>query len=983
MGGSVRVIFLSVLVFLSAEIIQSTSYDGEVKGVCIERERQALFKFKQGLIDPMNRLSSWVGHDCCSWSGVGCNNRTGHVINLDLRNLLIEWILFNGDLVRSPENSSLSGEINPSLLELNHLKYLDLSSNDFKSKPVPNFIGSFKKLRYLNLSFSGFDGTIPHHLGNLSSLVYLDLHLDIYQSGILEVDNLHWLSGLSSLRHLDLGKVNLGQSHDWLPAINMLPSLSELRLSDCELPNITISLPYVNFTSLSVLDFSRNELGPRIPDWLFNLSSLEYLNLGGNYFRDPIPSALGKFCHLHTLELSDNFIRGEMTGFVECLSGCIQESLETLNLASNGLSGYFPDWLFHHINLKTLDLSGNSLYGPIPESLGNHSSLEELYLSHNNLNGSLPESLGQLSELINLGISSNSLEGIVSEAHFASLTKLESLDISLNSLVLKVSSNWIPPFHLKYIRMRSCQVGPQFPAWLREQRDFFKLDLSNAQISDSIPYWFWNLSSQISFLNLSHNQINGEIPNSLHFAPRATIDLSFNIFRGSLPHSFLNARIWILDLSNNFLSGPIPVTFREISLGFLSLSHNHLNGSIPLSLCQMVRLQNLDLSYNQLTGELPQCLGNLTRLLTMDLANNSIHGHIPMSLGFINELRWLRLRSNNFSGELPTSLRNCTDLRAIDFSENNFSGKIPKWTGKSLSALKILKLSSNKFSGTIPPQLCHLTSLQILDLAHNKLLGAIPKCFSNFNAMATTEHQSETIVNVNYVTEEGDAGIICYEENITVIIKGVKLDYTTTLSLVSVIDLSSNHLSGEIPEVLANLSGLQGLNLSGNHLTGNIPKNIDGLRRLESLDLSHNQLSGAIPHTLSALTFLSSLDLSHNKLSGQIPSGYQLQTLTDPSIYSDNLDVCGSPLPKCRKDETFKAPMVEEERNEEGFEKIWFFTSMAPGFVVGFWGVCGVLIFKKSWRISYFRLSDKVMDKISVVWVTKVAKLKTMLQDRK
>ncbi|XP_058082492.1 receptor-like protein EIX2 [Magnolia sinica] len=979
MSGSVGVVFLVLLAFLCSETIQSTSYNGEVKVVCIEKERQALVKFKQDLVDPMNRLSSWVGHDCCRWSGVGCNNRTGHVVKLNLRNHLRD---FTYNL--QEDNSTLSGDINPSLLELNHLNYLDLSLNHFHSKPIPKFIGSFKKLRYLNLSNKDFGGMIPHHLGNLSTLVFLDLLSD--DGSGLEVDNLHWISHLSTLRHLDMGMVDLSQPHDWLQAINMLPSLSELRLSHCRLPNMT-SLPYVNFTSLSVLDLSFNELGPKIPDWLFNLSSLEYLNLESNSFQASIPSALGKLCNLHALEFSNNFIKGEITGFVECLSGCIQESLEILDLSKNSLYGPIPESLGKLSSLKYLYLGYNNLNGPIPESLGKLSFLKYLYLSRNNLTGSLPESLGQLSELMYFEISSNSLEGTVSQAHFVSLTKLESLDMSSNSLVLNVSSNWIPPFHLKYIKMRSCKLGPLFPAWLREQRDFFVLDLSNAQISDSIPYWFWNLSSQISYLNLSHNQINDEIPNSLQFSLRARIDLSFNRFRGSLSHSFLNAWIWILDLSNNLLSGPIPVTFGEISPNYLSLSHNYLNGSIPLSLCQMVGLSNLDLSYNQLTGELPQCLGNLTELVTIDLASNNIHGHIPESLGLINELEWLRLRSNNFSGELPTSLRNCTTLITVDLSENKFSGNIPTWIGESLSDLQILILRSNMFLGTIPPQLCHLTSLQILDLASNKLLGAIPKCFSNFSAMATKEHKSGSILK--YVYGEGDEEQTYYEENITVVIKGMKLDYTKTLSLVTLIDLSCNHLSGEIPEELASLSGLQGLNLSENQLTGSILQNIDRWRQLQSLDLSWNQLSGVIPQSLATLNFLSSLDLSHNKLSGQIPSGSQLQTFNDPSIYIGNLDLCGHPLPKeCLDVKTPQTPVpmgngVEEEREEEGFKWVWFFTSMAPGFVAGFWGVCGVLVFKKLWRIAYFQLLDKMMDTIFVVWVTKVAKLKTLLQDRK
>ncbi len=36
---------------------------------CLETEREALLKFKQGLIDSSNRLSSWTGDNCCSWMG--------------------------------------------------------------------------------------------------------------------------------------------------------------------------------------------------------------------------------------------------------------------------------------------------------------------------------------------------------------------------------------------------------------------------------------------------------------------------------------------------------------------------------------------------------------------------------------------------------------------------------------------------------------------------------------------------------------------------------------------------------------------------------------------------------------------------------------------------------------------------------------------------------------------------------------------------
>lgn len=114
-----------------------------------EGRERALLNFKKDLEDPTNGLSSWEvrGDNCCRWEGVVCHNFTGHVIELKLGSSYAD--MFGLSL-------SLSGKINPCLQKLKHLRYLDLSGNDFKGIPFPPVIASMTQLQYVDLSNAGF-----------------------------------------------------------------------------------------------------------------------------------------------------------------------------------------------------------------------------------------------------------------------------------------------------------------------------------------------------------------------------------------------------------------------------------------------------------------------------------------------------------------------------------------------------------------------------------------------------------------------------------------------------------------------------------------------------------------------------------------------------------------------------------------------------------------------------------------------------------
>ncbi|CAN6577477.1 unnamed protein product [Malus baccata var. baccata] len=375
-------------------------------------------------------------------------------------------------------------------------------------------------------------------------------------------------------------------------------------------------------------------------------------------------------------------------------------------------------------------------------------------------------------------------------------------------------------------------------------------------------------------------------------------------------------------------------------------------------------LQIMSLRSNQFSGELPHAWNMESTMVFLDVGQNNLSGKIPTSLGVLSSLVILKLNDNNFSGQIPDALQNCSSLRSIDLGDNKLSGKIPLWIGgSSVSKLSRLLLRSNYLNGCISQQLCNLQGLHILDLSHNNLSGTIPMCLDNLTSLVNDDSYVQQFVEI---------------EQATLTLKGEELVYNTTLYLVKSIDLSSNNLQGEIPGEISSLIQLGTLNLSMNQLSGKIPSKVGNLRWLETLDLSHNHLSGQIPQSLSSLTSLSHLDLSYNNLSGRIPSGNQLQTLNVSSIYMGNPSLCGIPLStKCSEDDIFTAKDAKD-KNEDGNDKLWLYVSVILGFIVGFWGVCGTLILKASWRYTYFQFFDDIKDNVALAIALKVARFKRL-----
>ncbi len=82
------------------------------------------------------------------------------------------------------------------------------------------------------------------------------------------------------------------------------------------------------------------------------------------------------------------------------------------------------------------------------------------------------------------------------------------------------------------------------------------------------------------------------------------------------------------------------------------------------------------------------------------------------------------------------------------------------------------------------------------------------------------------------------------------------------------LDLSSNQLSGSIPNSVYQLKSMMFLRLSNNKLSGKISKDIGGFPHLAVFDAANNQLTGVIPAEIINCTSLEKgTSFSGNKLS--------------------------------------------------------------------------------------------------------------------
>lgn len=444
--------------------------------------------------------------------------------------------------IRDYQPPTSTSTLNPFVKSTESSSSIDGDEHDLSASPQTSINNP---VRTLDFKFSSFFPKLRNLLLD-SFMIDLNTNNGIYLREILS--NLNYLENLQ-LRSNYIPK---------FPGNFLASSLKRLYLTKNSIKFMDVN-SFTNLNHLQVLELSSNNIRS-LPDFIFkDLIQLESLNLGKNSFKT-LPENLISFSSslrildlnanrnlsilpqsllmnassLETLKLTDcnlpqiSIDPSTFFQFTPALQNLEMRGNRLRNLTANNLFGYSP-------KLNRIDLSFNDIEVISPSIFSSNSnSLTELNLHGNNLKQIDHLTFNHLKNLRYLRLSFNNLQSISPDWLF-SLRKLEELDLSRNQITSINPTKSRLPF------------GPT--AGLK------KVNLASNNLTDFNEFTVieWTLYLKISSINLSKNQISGDVilPVLYSTSPQVTIDLSSNQISTILMNEIINYESIVMSASKD------------------------------------------------------------------------------------------------------------------------------------------------------------------------------------------------------------------------------------------------------------------------------------------------------------------------------------------------------------------------------------------------------------------------------------------------
>ena len=300
--------------------------------------------------------------------------------------------------------------------------------------------------------------------------------------------------------------------------------------------------------------------------------------------------------------------------------------------ADIGLKGTIPPEIFSMPRLKDLELEFNTLdprqrgqlEGPIPEAIFEAKSIRALDLQRQRISGEIPAAFYE-TPLREVDLDNNALTG--------SITDVEKM----TNLVFFTASN--NPFDKQNL-----------PSGFGEISGLKFLGLNNANLIGQIPESFNQLVNMRS-IDLSDNEMTGDISFLEDFTELNTVALDNNMFNGDIPEGlWTQSQMTIINLESNGFTGQISDTLGQMSM--LTSKWKQI-GSARTSSYNVHECHYFYIVFSKLTN-----IPLFKRITALRLADNNLTGPLPASLKELTRLRLLTLEGNNFDegSSIPAEL---------------------------------------------------------------------------------------------------------------------------------------------------------------------------------------------------------------------------------------------------------------------------------------------------------------------------------------
>lgn len=367
-------------------------------------------------------------------------------------------------------------------------------------------------------------------------------------------------------------------------------------------------------------------------------------------------------------------------------------------------------------------------------------------------------------------------------------------------------------------------------------------------------------TKRVTAIQIGGQSLQGSLPKELAQLSELTrFECMSNDLTGPFPNMPKSLEVLLIH-NNNFQSLPGDFFTGMTNLQYVSIGYNPFSQwGIPDSLKDCVALRSFSATSAGLVGKIPDFFGKdgpFPGLVSLILSFNSLEGALPATFsGSSLETLWVNGQKSDgkLNGTLDV-LKSMTYLKQIWVHGNSFTGPIPDFSNHD--QLYDVSLRDNQLTGVVPSSLKALPSLKVVNLTNNLLQGSPPL----FKDGVKVDNDLDKGINSFCTVEAGKPCSPLVDALLSVVEpfgyplrlaeswKGNDpcgqrwLGIVCSNGNVSVINLQSMNLSGNISPSFASLTSVTKLLLPNNALTGTIPSELTRMPGLVELDVSNNQL---------------------------------------------------------------------------------------------------------------------------------------------